>query len=111
MPRSKPPRRKKIIDPARPMLQRLAKERLLIPAGIHAYERMLGSMDEATAEAFMAGCAFTFAVMVRMNDDGPPDDPDMPTEADMDRMERLASEIDQIDHRLRIKYGKPLGSA
>lgn len=113
MPRSKPPRRKpRPPDPARPLLQAMSANGLIVGGGLVAYERMTGrTMDQPTADAFMAGCAYIFGVMTRMHDDGPEDDPGMPSDADLERMERLADEMEQIDRRQRLQFGKPMGSA
>lgn len=114
MPRSKPPRRKPkphVPHPVIPMLQRIAAEGLIIPAGLHSYGLMGAPIDARTTEAFMAGCAYLFGFMVNMNDDDGSGDDEEPTEADLGRMDALAKEIERIDILLRTKYGKPMGSA
>lgn len=113
MPRNKPPRRKSVRDPYRPLIQRMVGAGNAIAEAAVGFTRFAHAEADqpliaAAEEAFKAGASMMFQTMIRMADDTPET---MVTTADLSRMELLHNETMAIDRALFAKYGKPAGSA
>jgi len=61
---------------------------------------------EAEREAFEAGCELVFTSIMNMMEPGTE-----PTEHDLQRMDSIFREVQAIQQRLQLKYGRSMGNA
>ena len=102
---------KTLADLVQKIQQRLIDEGRPIAAGWQIYRLVLLKLGphetNAVAEdAFLAGCEYTFTTMIGMLEEGRE-----PTEADFRRLDQIHAEIEQIQARMKLRFGRAMGNA